>query len=238
MTTSSNSINTDSIETIAGTTTLTIGGGATSVSLKDTITQALTVTGRTTSEIQTNSIGMTYSALAQDTSQRGYQLYLPVVSGTVNSPITSGTIITVTSNNTGPVFMTMALPIGVWSVSYTIRFRPQNTLVTVNTTYIMTTLTLDTPVTYDGVNYFPKYLGLQAVPFPLTAPLDSANRRLSMSGNTIITNNVANTLRLQCQVNGQTVTATDQISPFLGVGGQVFAGNTLFTSFMVATRIA
>jgi hypothetical protein len=236
MTTASNSINTDSIETIAGTTTLTIGGVATSVSLKDTATQALTVTGRTTSEIQANSVEMTYTSFpGQVANQRGYQLFLASVSPLVNSPTQSGVIVTVTSNNTGVIPMTIALPIGVWSVSYTIRFRPTNAVSSVNTIYLMTTLTLDTPVVYNGITY-PKYLGLQANPFPLTAPLESENRRLSMSGNTIITNNVANTLRLQFQANGQTVDVNNRINPFFGIQGSTVSG--VLQTFMVATRIA
>lgn len=234
MTTASNSINTDSIERITS-GVLTIGGVATDVSLKDTTTQVLTVTGRTTSEIQCEKIEMSYSTISNLTDQRARQLFISVVSGTVNSPIVSGTILTVISNNTGVVPMTIALPIGVWSVSYTVRFRQANGAVSINLAYAMTTLTLDTPVTYDGVNYYPKYLGLQAVPFPLTAPLESANMRLAMSGNATITNNVAgNVLRLQVQLNGVTVDSSNRVSPFIGVLG---AGADPQT-FMIATRIA
>jgi hypothetical protein len=197
------------------------------VSLKDTTTQALTVTGRTTSEIQGETIEMSYVALpAQVTDQRALQLYLEVINGTVNNPLPngSGTITTVVSANVGPVLMTIPLPIGVWSVSYTVRFASANAVNPVSMTYAMTTLTLDTPVTYGGVTY-PKYLGLQAIPLSMLAP--PTNPRLSMSGNTIITNNVANTLRLQ-------VSVVYSASNLRILGRE--SGNP--QTFMIATRIA
>jgi hypothetical protein len=235
MTTASNSINTDSIDRITS-GILTIGGVATDVSMTDTTTQVLTVTGRTTSGIQAERIGMTYTTISNLTDQRARQLFLPVSSGAVNAPIVSGVITTVVSNNTGPTLMTIALPIGVWSVSYTIKYRPNNSAVNVDLTYMMTTLTLDTPVTYDGVNYFPKYLGLQAVPFAIRLPLDSALMRSGMSGNAIITNNVeGNILRLQFQMNGVTVDGNNRVAPFVSIEGQQ---SGLPQTFMIATRIA
>ena len=236
MTTASNSINTDSIDRITS-GVLTIGGVATAVSLKDTTTQALTVTGRTTSGIQTNTVGMSYTTISNLTDQRARQLYLAPVSGATTGPILSGTILTVISNNSGVVPMTIALPIGVWSVSYTLKYRPNNVLANVDLTYMMTTLTLDTPVTYDGVNYFPKYLGLQAVPFPLRLPVDSALMRTGMSGNATIVNNVeGNILRLQVQLNGAFVeVGTGRVAPYVSVEGQT---SGLPATFMIATRIA
>jgi hypothetical protein len=228
MTTASNSINTNSIETIAGTTTLTIGGVATDVSLPDTTTQALTVTGRTTSEIQTIRVGMTYATLpGQDTEQRAFQLFNSVTTPTVNNPIITGVITTVFVSNATGVPLTLDLPIGVWSVSYTVKFLTTPATGIVNISYMMTTITLDTPVTYDGVNYYPKYLGLQAIPFNLLSPANNTTiPRLSMSGNTIITTNVANTITLQIQLN------------FPGPNMRILGPEGAPTTFMIATRIA
>jgi len=228
MTTASNSINTNSIERITS-GILNIGGVATDVSLKNTTTQALTVTGRTTSEIQGERIEMSYVTYPTEiSSQRAYQLFLDVFNGSVNNPLPSGsgTITTVTSNSSGPVLMTIPLPIGVWSVSYTVKFASANSVTPVTASYAMTTLTLDTPVTYNGVTY-PKYLGLQAVPFTLQAPPSTSNYKLCMSGNTIITNNVANTLRLQVSVV--------YTAPNLRIIGRE---SSIPSTFMIATRIA
>jgi hypothetical protein len=226
MTTASNSINTDSIETITGTTTLTIGGVATDVSLKDTTTQALTVTGRTTSEIQTNTITPTYTTYPDQSitpTQRAYQLFNACSNPQMNNPIDrTGLITTVIQNNTTFDLLTIPLPIGVWSISYTIRFR---SLGSSPMTYVMTTATLGTPVTYGGVQY-PKYLGLQA--FPIALANSNLTNRTSFSGNTVITNNIAgNVLSLQfaCIYTNSNLT-------IWGLDASIV------NTFMIATRIA
>jgi hypothetical protein len=233
MTTASNSINTDSIDRITS-GILTIGGTATSVSLKDTTTQDLTITGRTTSGIETTTITPSYTSIpTQVSNQRALQLYnfCPVKSGNIpyNIPIdNTGVIFTVNTNDTGPVLLTITLPIGVWSITYTLRYRSNSN---VALSYAMTTATLATPVTYNGITY-PKYLGLQAFPTTLsTSPLTS---RCSFSGNTIITNNVAgNVLSLQGALIYPSITLN------MGVSGAEGSGaGTIINTFMIATRIA
>lgn len=232
MTTASNSIHTNSIDRITS-GILTIGGTATGVVLKSTTTQDLTVTGRTTSGIETTTITPSYTSIpTQVFNQRVLQLFnaTPLKTGAnlYNRPINNtGVIFTVNTNDVGPILLTIALPIGVWSISYTLRYRAQ---VNISLSYAMTTATLETPVTYNGITY-PKYLGLQAFPTNLaTSPLTN---KCSLSGNTIITNNVqGNVLSLQGAViylNGLS----------MGVSGTEGSGSgTIVNTFLIATRIA
>ena len=232
MTTASDSIKTIYIDRITS-GIMTIGGTATSVSLKDTTTQGLTVTGGITSGIETTTITPSYTSIpTQVSNQRAYQLFNapPTKSGNLyNRPIdNTGVIFTVNTNDTGPVLLTLALPIGVWSITYTLRYRSNNNI---SLSYAMTTATLATPVIYNGITY-PKYLGLQA--FPTTLGTSPLTNRCSFSGNTIITNNIAgNVLSLQGAI------IYPDIALNMGVFGTEGSGSsTIVNTFLIATRIA
>ena len=188
MITASNFIKTNNIDRVTS-GILTIGG--TSVSMPDTTTDDLTVTGRITSEIQTTTITPSYVTYpTQDTTQRAFQLYNSVTTAQSSNPISRLNVITtVISNATTGTLVTIPLPIGVWSISYTVRFASANSTTPATPTYLMATATLDEPVTYNGIVY-PKYLGLQAIPIPITVTGLVIQTRVGLSGNTIITNNV------------------------------------------------
>jgi hypothetical protein len=221
MTTSTN-FKTNSIDSIG--TTLNIGTtNATSISLDETTTQALTATGG----LITPTIQPSYvSYPTQVSSQRALQLFNSVLSVTDNVFGGSATILTVNQiSGATPTILTIPLPIGVWSISYTIRFRANNMTLPANFSYIMTTATLAETITYNSITY-PKYLGLQAMPCAIQS--NNNENRTTFSGNTVITNNVPNTLTLQ------------YAGIFTGSGMRVFGtqpANTVNT-FLIATRIA
>ena len=230
MTTASNSINTDSIDTTTS-GILTIGGVATNVNLKDTTTQALTVTGITTCNITTTTIIPSYPDISNQPSisaeQKGYQLFSTVTSTfSSNTSIAQSGVYRVVyvSGTSGPT-VSVSLPIGVWQISYTLRIISDSN--SNPTTYMTTFATLTTPVTLDGVNYM-KYLGIQALPCQITNTNGTVTNRPAFSGNSIISNNVAgNVVTLQFMLRFAT-------SPLKVWGTQSSVVNT----FLIATRIA